>query len=93
MKTLKYLLAAGIAGACVQLASAATLPGPLVTPQWLHQHRSEVTVVDIRDDMDTLTREPKFEVDKKTGALNLDWNDEILKGAVVARDGAVEIRT
>ena len=28
-------------------------------------------------------------VDKKTGALALDWNDEILKGAVLTRDGAV----
>jgi NAD(P) transhydrogenase subunit alpha len=27
-------------------------------------------------------------VDKKTGALNIDWNDEIVKGAVVAKDGA-----
>lgn len=27
-------------------------------------------------------------VDKKTGALNLDWNDEILKGSVVTKDGA-----
>ena len=27
-------------------------------------------------------------VDKKTGALAIDWNDEIVKGAVVAKDGA-----
>jgi len=27
-------------------------------------------------------------VDKKTGALALDWDDEIVKGAVVAKDGA-----
>ena len=27
-------------------------------------------------------------VDKKTGALALDWNDEIVKGAAVTRDGA-----
>jgi NAD(P) transhydrogenase subunit alpha len=28
-------------------------------------------------------------VDKKTGALALDWNDEILKGAAVTRDGQI----
>jgi NAD(P) transhydrogenase subunit alpha len=28
-------------------------------------------------------------VDKKTGALAIDWNDEIVKGALVARDGEV----
>jgi NAD(P) transhydrogenase subunit alpha len=27
-------------------------------------------------------------VDKKTGAMAIDWNDEIVKGAVVAKDGA-----
>ncbi|MBU6444267.1 MAG: Re/Si-specific NAD(P)(+) transhydrogenase subunit alpha [Alphaproteobacteria bacterium] len=28
-------------------------------------------------------------VDKKTGALNLDWNDEIVKGAGLTRDGEI----
>jgi len=28
-------------------------------------------------------------VDKKSGALNLDWNDEIVKGSAVTKDGAV----
>src|SRR5580692_5622663 len=28
-------------------------------------------------------------VDKKTGALNIDWNDEIVKGAGLTRDGAI----
>jgi NAD(P) transhydrogenase subunit alpha len=32
-------------------------------------------------------------VDKKTGALAIDWNDEIVKGAVVAKDGAVVERS
>ncbi len=89
MKTLKYLLAAGLVGACVQLASAATLPGPLVTPQWLHQHRSEVTVVDIRDDMDTLTRAPKFETDKKTGAKKLVATGGHLEGALSVDFGKI----
>src|ERR1700761_5174543 len=32
-------------------------------------------------------------VDKKTGALAIDWNDEIIKGAVVAKDGAPVARS
>ena len=31
-------------------------------------------------------------VDKKTGALALDWNDEIVKGAALTRDGESCIR-
>ena len=32
-------------------------------------------------------------VDKKTGAMAIDWNDEIVKGALVCKDGAVVERT
>ena len=28
-------------------------------------------------------------VDKKSGALAIDWDDEIIRGALVTRDGAV----
>jgi NAD(P) transhydrogenase subunit alpha len=31
-------------------------------------------------------------VDKKSGALNIDWNDEIVKGSAVTKDGAVIAR-
>jgi len=31
-------------------------------------------------------------VDKKSGALNIDWNDEIVKGSAVTRDGAAVAR-
>lgn len=89
MKTMNCLLAVGIAGALAPMASAATLPGPLVTPQWLQQHRSEVTVVDIRDDMDTLTREPRFEVDKKTGAKKLVATGGHLAGALSVDFGTI----
>lgn len=71
MKHLKHVIAAGILGSAAQLASAAGLPGPLVTPQWVHEHLGDVTLVDIRDDMDSLTAAPKYEVDKKTGAKKL----------------------
>ena len=32
-------------------------------------------------------------VDKKTGALTIDWNDEIVKGAAVAKDGELIARS
>ncbi len=37
MKLVKWI-GIGILGAAAQIASAAGLPGPLVTPQWLHEH-------------------------------------------------------
>ncbi len=32
-------------------------------------------------------------VDKKTGALAIDWNDEIVKGAAVTKDGELIARS
>ena len=29
-----------------------------------------------------------YSIDKKSGALNIDWNDEIIKGSAVTKDGA-----
>ena len=31
-------------------------------------------------------------VDKKSGALAIDWSDEIVKGAAVTKDGAPVVR-
>jgi len=31
-------------------------------------------------------------VDKKTGAMNIDWNDEIIKGSAVTKDGQPVVR-
>ncbi|MGC9162272.1 MAG: sulfurtransferase [Thiomonas sp.] len=69
---LKHLIGATIiAVATAHTAGAVTLPGPLVTPQWLNEHKNEVVIVDIRDEPKTLTEEPKFEVDKKTNKKDL----------------------
>lgn len=54
-----FALAAGVGA-----ARAAVLPGPLVTPPWLHDHAKEVQIVDIRDSLDSLTTDPKFRVEK-----------------------------
>jgi len=44
----------------VGAARAGTLPGPLVTPQWLHAHVDQVQVVDLRDDLNSLTERPRY---------------------------------
>ena len=41
-------------------AHAGTLPGPLVTPQWLHAHADQVQIVDLRDDLNSLTEPPRY---------------------------------
>ncbi len=49
-------------GASLGAASAATvLPGPVVDVAWLKAHAKEVQIVDIRDDMRSLTNDPKWE--------------------------------
>lgn len=40
--------------------AAVTLPGPLVTPQWLNQHRSEVNIVAVRANPSSFTAAPTF---------------------------------
>jgi thiosulfate/3-mercaptopyruvate sulfurtransferase len=71
MKLMKWVGVSVVTIATAHAAGAATLPGPLVTAQWLKDHQNEVTVVDIRDDMKTFTAEAKFDVDKKTGKKTL----------------------
>ena len=52
-------------------AFAQTLPGPLVSAQWLAGNLDKVQVIDVGDDKDRLAAQPKFVVDKKTGAKKL----------------------
>ena len=42
-------------------AHASSLPGPLISVAWLHDHSSDVQIVDIRDDVNSLTSDPQFE--------------------------------
>ena len=57
-------LAAGLLSwllSAVAPAYAGTLPGPLVDVVWLHDHARQVQIVDVRDDINSLTADPKFE--------------------------------
>ncbi|MFM1884905.1 MAG: hypothetical protein RL026_62 [Pseudomonadota bacterium] len=47
----------------VDVAAAAVLPGPLVTPDWLAAHRAEVAVLDVREDPEGYLGAPAFETD------------------------------
>ena len=56
---LQFLLAGLLALSAGAAARASVLPGPLVDVQWLHAHASQVQIVDIRDDVGSLTDDPK----------------------------------
>lgn len=87
MKVLKW--ASVIAIAAMHSAVAATLPGPLVTAQWLNDHRNEVTVVDIRDNLKTFTAEPTFDVNKDTGKKTLLETGGHIAGAISVDFGKI----
>ncbi len=59
-KPLQFLLAGLLALSAGAAAGAAVLPGPVVDVQWLHAHASQVQIVDIRDDVGSLTNDPKW---------------------------------
>jgi len=89
MKLMKWVGASVLTIAAAQAAIAATLPGPLVTAQWLKDHQNEVTVVDIRDDLKTFIAEPKFEVDKKTHQKTLVETGGHIAGAISVDFGKI----
>lgn len=51
-------------------AQAIELPGPVVSPQWLLQHQTEVNIVDVRSDPASFTKEPTFTTDKGVKSLS-----------------------
>ncbi len=64
----RFLCAAGLlactAGQAFAAPAGATrLPGPVVDVAWLHAHAAQVQIVDIRDDLNTLTDAPRLRVE------------------------------
>lgn len=49
------------------IVNAVTLPGPVVSADWLAANQSEVQILEVRGDVISYTRAPEFDVDKKTG--------------------------
>ena len=66
MKMIQWAVALVLAG-IVSLAQAITLPGPIVSADWLAANQSEVQILEVRGDVASYVRTPEFEVDKKTG--------------------------
>jgi thiosulfate/3-mercaptopyruvate sulfurtransferase len=86
---MKWVGASVITIAVAHAAGAVTLPGPLVTAQWLKDHQNEVTVVDIRDDMKTYTAEPRFGINKKSGKKVLVETGGHIAGAISVDFGKI----
>ena len=66
MKKIQWLLAFVLAS-CISLVQAITLPGPVVSADWLANNLSEVQVIEVRTDLASYLRNPEFDTDKKTG--------------------------
>ncbi len=66
MKHIQLVLAIFIAG-FIASVQAVTLPGPVVSSDWLASNQSDVQILEVRGDVASYTRAPEFEIDKKTG--------------------------
>ncbi|MCF8190724.1 MAG: hypothetical protein K9J14_05610 [Polynucleobacter sp.] len=66
MKKIQWLLAFVLIS-LISLAQAITLPGPVVSADWLANNMSEVQVIEVRTDLASYLRSPEFDTDKKTG--------------------------
>lgn len=63
-------------------ASAGKLPGPVVDAAWFREHVTHVSLIDVRDDLDTWTIAPVFEKDEKTGKESLVETGGHIDGAL-----------
>lgn len=68
---LSRMLAVAVAAVLPDVHADVSLPGPVVNAQWLASHLDEVTVLDVRSDVDAYTGAPEFDVNEKTGAKTL----------------------
>jgi thiosulfate/3-mercaptopyruvate sulfurtransferase len=70
---------------------ALDLPGSVVSAQWLAQNQSQVQIVDVRSDKESLTRQPELSVDKKSGKkIVVDVGGHIA-GARLVNMGAMRV--
>ncbi|MBU3640236.1 sulfurtransferase [Polynucleobacter sp. Fuers-14] len=66
MEKIQWLLAFVLTG-LVSLAQAITLPGSVVSADWLANNLSEVQIIEVRTDLASYFTNPEFDTDKKTG--------------------------
>lgn len=71
MKLFRALIISTMGLFWVSIASAGSLPGPLVETDWLAKNKSNVVILEIRKDVKSFTKKPKFKKNKKTGKSKL----------------------
>jgi len=96
MTTPRYLAAAIFLSTTLIAAPAcaASLPGPVVNSQWLVSHLDDVTILNVRSDVDAFTGTSEYETNAKTGAKTLvSVGGHIPKALLVDFDKARATRT
>lgn len=83
LKTMMRVLGAAVLLSVGGEALALDLPGPVVSAQWLSEHREDVIVLDVRDDLKSFTAQPDFEVDAKSGKKTLSELGGHIPGALL----------
>jgi len=64
-------------------ARAIQVPGPLVETDWLDQHRDQVTILDVREDIESFTRQAVLVRKRFTGDLGIRQAGAHIPGAVL----------
>jgi thiosulfate/3-mercaptopyruvate sulfurtransferase len=64
-------------------ARALQVPGPLVETDWLDEHRDQVTILDVREDIESFTRQAVLVRKRFTGDLRIRQAGAHIPGAVL----------
>ncbi len=86
-------LSLALAGAALALPAFADvqLPGPLVSAAWLKDNLAHVTVIDVRDDIDSFTAAPAYATDEKSGKKTLESVGGRIDGSLPVDFGKIRV--
>lgn len=84
-----FTLLLGVAACSAQ---AVTLPGPVVSAEWLQQNLDAVVVLDVRENLKDFSSAPVFRKDEKTGAQVLSTVGGHIPGALAVDFGKVRVK-
>ncbi len=83
MKNLSTIILLFLGIVAAGSALALQVPGPLVETGWLEQHRGQVTLLDVRDDIESFTRKAVLVRKRFTGDLGIQQMGAHIPGAVI----------
>lgn len=83
MKFFKTLSISLLAVFGISIAVAGSLPGPVVETDWLANNKSNVVILDIRKDVKSFIKKPKYKKNKKTGKKKLAKVGGHIPGAIL----------